>query len=82
MNDPVSVGLTWLWTVVFVLGLAVMVVGLVLLWWTRSAAPHRASAVAASATPDTAQSVLSGRLAHGEIDDSVYRQRRTLLDER
>ncbi len=81
MNDPGS-ALTWLWPAVLVLGIAVMLVGLLLLWRTRSAAPHRPGAAAASAAPDTAQSVLSGRLARGEIDDTEYRQRRRVLDER
>ena len=82
MSDSVGVGLTWLWPVVLVLGLAVIVIGLVLLWRTRGAAPHCTSAAAASATPDTAHSVLSRRLAHGEINDSEYQQRRRVLDER
>lgn len=81
MNDP-SIALTLLWPVVLVLGLGVLVVGLALLWRTRAAAPHRPGATAVNPAPDTAQSVLSGRLARGEIDDTEYRQRKRVLDER
>lgn len=72
----------WAWPTLLVVGLALLVVGLVLL---RRVTPSSAPAGTGTdllprAVSGTARAILDERLARGEIDTDEYRRRRSVLD--